>query len=293
MKIYIFPKQEQMALDMIGLIHNELLKIIGRWRSYIGFIGIAILMPLILWGFSYGGGEIHDEYASELGNNFLIVGSIFNAFLATYIVMNAFWIHMPFLVALAAGDAVAAEGASGTFRIILTRSTSRIKILFAKLFATWIYTALLILFLAFMSLGIGSLWLGSGDLIVFDKGILILDQSEAWVRMALSFGLAIFVMCVVATLCFMFSAMVDNAIGPIVGAIFLIVIGYIIMAIPIELFEKMEPYIFVTYFDVWQQAFKDPIPWDHIIKSLSILVIYTVGFIGISIAVFLKRDIKS
>ena len=124
-----------MALDMIGLIHNELLKIIGRWRSYIGFIGIAILMPLILWGFSYGGGEIHDEYASELGNNFLIVGSIFNAFLATYIVMNAFWIHMPFLVALAAGDAVAAEGASGTFRIILTRSTSRIKILFAKLFA--------------------------------------------------------------------------------------------------------------------------------------------------------------
>jgi ABC-type transport system involved in multi-copper enzyme maturation permease subunit len=144
-----------------------------------------------------------------------------------------------------------------------------------------------------MSLGIGSLWLGSGDLIVFDKGILILDQSEAWVRMALSFGLAIFVMCVVATLCFMFSAMVDNAIGPIVGAIFLIVIGYIIMAIPIELFEKMEPYIFVTYFDVWQQAFKDPIPWDHIIKSLSILVIYTVGFIGISIAVFLKRDIKS
>jgi len=281
------------ALDMIGLIHNELLKITGRWRSYIGFIGIAILMPLILWGFSYGGGEIHDKYARELGDSFLVVGSIFNAFLATYIVMNAFWIHMPFLVALAAGDAVAAEGSSGTFRIILTRSTSRIKILFSKLFATWIYTALLILFLAFMSLGIGSLWLGSGDLIVFDKGILILDQSEAWVRMALSFGLAIFVMCVVATLCFMFSAMVDNGIGPIVGAIFLIVIGYIIMAIPIDLFEKMEPYIFVTYFDVWQQAFKDPIPWDRITKSLGILTLYTAGFIGISIAVFLKRDIKS
>ncbi|MBC8322805.1 MAG: ABC transporter permease subunit [Candidatus Marinimicrobia bacterium] len=278
---------------MIGLIHNELLKITGRWRSYIGFIGIAILMPLILWGFSYGGGEIHDEYAQELGDNFIVVGSIFNAFLATYIVMNAFWIHMPFLVALAAGDAVAAEGAAGTFRIILTRSTSRLKILFAKLFATWIYTAVLILFLAFMSLGIGTLWLGSGDLIVFDKGILILDQSEAWIRMALSFGLAILVMCVVATLCFMFSTMVNNGIGPIVGAIFLIVIGYIIMAIPIDMFEKMEPYIFVTYFDVWQQAFKDPIPWDRIIKSLSILVLYTAGFIGVSIAVFLQRDIKS
>ncbi len=278
---------------MIGLIHNELLKIVGRWRSYIGFIGIAILMPLILWGFSYGGGSIHDQYVGELGDNFLVVGSIFNAFLATYIVMNAFWIHMPFLVALAAGDSVAAEGAAGTFRIILTRSTSRIKILFAKLFATWIYTALLILFLAIMSLGVGTLWLGSGDLIVFDNGILILDQSEAWIRMAFSFGLAIIVMCVVATLCFMFSAMVNNGIGPIVGAIFLIVIGYIIMAIPIDLFEKLEPYIFVTYFNVWQHVFKDPIPWDYIIKSVSILMIYTVGFISISLAVFLKRDIKT
>ena len=278
---------------MIGLIYNELLKITGRWRSYIGFIGIAILMPLILWGFSYGGGEIHDEYASQLGDSFIVVGSIFNAFLATYIVMNAFWIHMPFLVTLAAGDAVAAEGAAGTFRIILTRSTSRLKILFAKLFATWIYTAVLILFLAFMCLGIGSLWLGTGDLIVFDKGILILDQGEAWIRMALSFGLAILVMCVVSTLCFMFSSMVNNGIGPIVGSIFLIVIGYIIMAIPIEIFEKMEPYIFVTYFDVWQHAFRDPIPWDRIGKSLGILFLYTASFIGVSIAVFLNRDIKS
>ena len=278
---------------MIGLIYNELLKITGRWRSYIGFIGIAILMPLILWGFSYGGGEIHDEYASQLGDSFIVVGSIFNAFLATYIVMNAFWIHMPFLVTLAAGDAVAAEGAAGTFRIILTRSTSRLKILFAKLFATWIYTAVLILFLAFMCLGIGSLWLGTGDLIVFDKGILILDQGEAWIRMALSFGLAILVMCVVSTLCFMFSSMVNNGIGPIVGSIFLIVIGYIIMAIPIEMFEKMEPYIFVTYFDVWQHAFRDPIPWDRIGKNLGILFLYTASFIGVSIAVFLNRDIKS
>jgi len=278
---------------MIGLIHNELLKITGRWRSYIGFIGIAILMPLILWGFSYGGGEIHDKYVSQLGDNFIVVGSIFNAFLATYLVMNAFWIHMPFLVAMAAGDAIAAEGAAGTFRILLTRSTSRLKILFAKLFATWIYTTVLILFLAFLCLGVGSLWLGTGDLIVFDKGILILDQSEAWIRMALSFGLAIIVMCVVTTLCFMFSAMANNGIGPIIGAIFLVVIGYIIMAIPLEMFEKMEPYIFVTYFDVWQQAFKDPIPWDRIVKSLWVLTLYTAGFIGVSMAVFLRRDIKT
>jgi len=278
---------------MVGLIYNELLKITGRWRSYIGFVGIAVLMPFILWGFSYGGGQINEDYMSKIGDSFIVTGSVFNAFLATYILLNALWIHIPFLITLAAGDAVAAEGAAGTFRITLIRSVSRLKTLMAKLFATWIYTAALLIFLAILSLGLGSLWLGAGDLIVFDEGILIFDQTEALWRMFLSFTLAILVMWVVAALCFMFSAMVDNGIGPIIGAMFLIVIGYIIMAIPLDLFDAIEPYIFVTYFSVWLHAFKEPIPWDVILKSLSVLSLYTAGFIGISIAVFLKRDIKT
>ncbi len=278
---------------MFGLVYNELLKITGRWRSYIGFIGIAVTMPFVLWGFSYGGDKINEDYISQIGDSFIVTGSVFNAFLVTYILMNALWIHIPFLITLAAGDAVAAEGAAGTFRITLTRSVSRIKILMAKLLATWIYTAALILFIAFLSLGVGSIWLGMGDLVVVDKGILIFDQSEAMIRMALSFTLAILIMWVVASLCFMFSSMVDNGIGPIIGSMFLIVIGYIVIAIPLDLFDKLEPFIFVTYFNVWLHAFKEPIPWGLIAKSLGVLTLYTAGFIGVSIAVFLKRDIKT
>ena len=235
---------------MLGLIHNELLVIAGRWRSYIGFIGISILMPLILWGFSVGGEELHRDYARELGGTFMVVGSILNSFLATYIIMNTLWIHIPFLVTLAAGDSVAADGANGIFRITLTRSVSRFKILVSKLMASYIYTALLLIFCALWSLGIGSIVLGTGDLIVIDNGILILDESQAWARMAFSFLLAILVMCMVATLCFMFSTMTNNAVGPIIGTIFLIIIGYMIMGIPLETFEKIEPYVFVKYFDV-------------------------------------------
>jgi ABC-2 type transport system permease protein len=278
---------------MIGLIYNELLVITGRWRSYIGFIGISILMPLFLWGFTYGGESIHDQYISQLGDSFMVVGSIFNSFLATYIVMNALWIHIPFLVTLAAGDAVAADGASGIFRITLIRSVSRLKILVSKLFASYIYTASLLLLCAFWSLGIGSLVLGTGDLIVIDKGILILDQSEAWVRMTLAFSLAILVMCTVATLCFMFSAMVNNSVGPIIGTMFLIIVGYLVIAIPLDFFDKIEPFVFVTYFDVWIDAFKDPIPWGDIIRKLGILIFHSTLFFGIAAVVFLHKDIKT
>ncbi|MBC8346772.1 MAG: hypothetical protein ISR82_05160 [Candidatus Marinimicrobia bacterium] len=278
---------------MLGLIHNELLVIAGRWRSYIGFIGISILMPLILWGFSVGGEELHQDYARELGGTFIVVGSILNSFLATYIIMNTLWIHIPFLVTLAAGDSVAADGANGIFRITLTRSVSRFKILVSKLFASYIYTALLLIFCAFWSLGIGSIVLGTGDLIVIDNGILILDESQAWFRMAFSFLLAILVMCMVATLCFMFSTMVNNAVGPIIGTMFLIIIGYMIMGIPLEVFEKIEPYVFVKYFNVWWDAFKDPIPWGEIGKKLGVLGIYSVVCFGIATYVFINKDIKS
>tara|TARA_B110000263_G_scaffold95824_1_gene83734 strand:+ start:1856 stop:2692 length:837 start_codon:yes stop_codon:yes gene_type:complete len=278
---------------MMGLIYNELLVITGRWRSYIGFIGISILMPLILWGFVHGSEELHQDYVRELGGAFMVVGSIFNSFLATYIVLNALYIHIPFLITLAAGDAVAADGANGIFRITLIRPVSRIKILVSKLLASYIYTATLLIFCAFWSLGIGSIVLGTGDLIVIDNGILILDESQAWIRMAFSFTLAILVMCMVSTLCFMFSTMVNNGIGPIIGTMFLIIIGYLILAIPLDIFEKIEPYVFVTYFNVWTDAFRDPIPWAEILKKLGILVTYSTVFFGISAYVFLKKDIKT
>ena len=100
-------------------------------------------------------------------------------------------------------------------------------------------------------------------------------------------------MCMVATLCFMFSTMTNNAVGPIIGTMFLIIIGYIIMGIPLEIFEKIEPYVFVKYFNVWLDAFKDPIPWGEIGKKLGVLGAYSVTCFGIATYVFLKKDIKT
>jgi len=278
---------------MLGLIYNELLVITGRWRSYIGFIGISILMPLILWGFAYGSESLQSDYTRGFEGSFMIVGSIINTFLATYIIMNAMWIHIPFLITLAAGDSVAADGSNGIFRLTLIRPVSRLKILLSKLLASYIYSAALVIFCAFWSLGIGSLILGTGDLIVIDKGILILEESQVWIRMLLSFSLAIVVMCMVATLCFMFSSMVDNGVGPIIGAMFLIIVGYIIIAIPLDFFKKIEPYVFVSYFNIWIDAFKDPIPWLVIGKKLIVLIGYSIIFFGIAAYVFLNKDIKS
>ena len=277
-----------MLLKLIGI---EVIKIFGKKRSLLGFLALAILMPLIIWGFSKGATGIERDVMRQLEGSFIIVGSIFNGFLVTYITMNFLWIHIPFLIMLVAGDVVAGEGAAGTFRITLTRKISRFQILIAKLIATYLYTVLLITFFVIMSLGLGSLWLGIGDLVVFDDGVLILPQEMVWSRFALAFVFANFVMLVVATLCFMFSSMVNNGIGPIIGAMAIIIIGLAIANIPIDIFGKISPYLFTSYFDIWQKAFFDPIPWSDVGNDAMVLSIYTIVFIIISAVHFIKKDI--
>ena len=275
------------------LILNELIKIFSKWRSYIGFAALAVLMPLVLWGMSRSGISMEHRMGQQLSQSFLFVGSIFNGFLATYLAMNFLWVHIPFLVTLVAGDVVAGEGATGTLRIYLTRPVSRWSVLTSKALATFIYTALLVLFFALMSLGLGTVWLGAGDLVVLHKGILVLPSSMAWARFGLAFIFATEVMCVVAALSFMFSTMVNNGIGPIIGAMAIIIIGLAVGNIPIEFFKVLRPYLFTTYFDLWRMAFYDPIPWAEIGKNSLILLAYTAGFLSVSYAVFIRKDILS
>ncbi len=276
-----------------ALVQNELVKIFGKWRTYLGFIAIGVLMPLVIWGISMTGPEFEQDITRNLQGSLMIIGSVVNGFLATYLVLNVLWIHIPFLIALVAGDVIAGEGTSGTYRIYLTRPVSRTRIALAKITATFIYTAVLILFFALMSLGLGSLWLGTGDLVIFQSGILVLPEPMVWGRFALAFLFAIGIMGVVAALCLMFSSMVTNSIGPIIGSMAVIIVSLAMSTIPIEWFENIRPYLFTTYFDLWQKAFADPVPWNEILRNIGILSLYALGFLGISYTIFVRKDILS
>lgn len=276
---------------MRALVYNELLKLTGKWRSSLGFILIGVLMPLILWGFVSGEESFRQNYFNGLTDSFIIVGNIVNGFLVTYVVMNFLLVHIPFLLTMVAGDIVAGEGAEGTFRIYLTRSVSRFKILMAKWLALWIYVLALLAFAAIMSLGLGSLWLGTGDLIVLHKGILILPADMALERFALAFLLVVVAMMTISTLCFLFSCLVNNGIGPIIGAMTVVIIGLAIANIPLTFFETIRPYLFTSYLDVWKKAFFEPLPWSEICKDVIILTVHVLVFWGISVRVFIRKDI--
>jgi len=276
---------------MSRLVYNELIKIFSKYRTYISFGAILILMPLVMWGFSYGGGKMQADITERFKDSFIITGTLFNGFFATYITMNFLWLHIPFLITLVAGDVIAGEGASGTLRIYLIRPVSRIRIIMAKLIATYIYTISVVVFFIIMSLGLGTIWLGSGDLLVMHEGIIIYSSIEALGRFLLGFSFALVNLLVVSSLCFMLSSFVNNGIGPMIGAMSVIMVGLAITNIPIEFFETIRPWFFTSYFEIWRQAFYDPIPWGEIGSGLTILLGHALIFVFVAVITFNRKDI--
>jgi ABC-2 type transport system permease protein len=98
-------------------------------------------------------------------------------------------------------------------------------------------------------------------------------------------------MCVVVSLGSLFSSFVNNAIGPIVGTMAVIVIFLIVNQLPFEIFEKISPYLFTKYMTVWLEFFEFQINWQNVIKSILILVGHIILFFGITLFTFRKKDI--
>jgi ABC-2 type transport system permease protein len=197
---------------------HEILKTFLKWRSYIGIIAIGVIVPLIEIGFKIEGGSISRMAMRGFSRDFLLFGNMFNAYFVTEFLMNSLWVHIPFLITLVAGDMLAGEATGGTFRLLLTRPVSRTRILFLKYLVALSYTAILVIFMAVLSLGLG-LWLfGTGDLIVPGKITVILPASVVPMRLLLAFTLSIWSMWCVASLAFLFSSLVENAIGPIIAS---------------------------------------------------------------------------
>ena len=198
-----------------------------------------------------------------------------------------------FLISFVAGDQLAGEATAGTYRLILVRPVSRTRIFLSKFFTTSIYTVVFVGFLGILSVGLALILLGRGDLLILQRGILVLPESEVAWRFLAAYFLAAWSMLTIASLAFLFSSFVENAIGPIIGTMAVHAVLLIVTVLPVELFKDIKPYIFSNYMNVWMQVFEDPVPWDSIGNSVAVLGAYSVGFVFVAWLIFRRKDILS
>lgn len=277
---------------MITLVNIELYKIFKKWRTYIGFIAIGILVPIIHIAMIFEGKNTIDFMTRNIQQSFVFVGNLLNTYLISYIVLTSLTVHIPFLITLVAGDLLAGEATAGTYRLMLTRPITRGKFVTAKFIAGIIYTNLLILWLALMSLVVGYLIFGVGELLIIRGDmIIIFEQKDVLWRFLCAYGFASLGMTVVASLAYLFSSLVENAIGPIVGTMALIIVFVILSAINVDLLQSIRPYLFTNYISSWQLFFDDPIDMPEILKSIGILTLHVVLFFGATLIIFKRKDI--
>src|SRR5215468_1456486 len=292
---------------MFQLLRIELYKIFKRPRTYIAFAVITVIILLVQIALKFGGEEYVDLMMTGAKETFDIpVHQILNGYLVCFIILNLLLIHVPILVALIAGDVVAGEANMGTLRLLVSKPVSRVQLLTVKFVASSIYTILLLTWVALFALWLSVLLFGTNQLVVARKDEYdIISTSDVLWRYAAAFIFAGLGLITVAALAFMFSVFADNSVGPIVATVCVIIVFTILTQMQIPFYdETVKPYLFTTHMLGWKGFFyvkgkdgetiKGSIEnLPAIIKSGIILLLYTVGFLLVSIWYFRKKDILS
>ncbi len=278
---------------MWQLINIELFKIFTKPRTYIGFGAIFVIIVAIEVGIKIKGDEMVGMIIESLSDKFIFEGKLLNMYTVAYLILSTLWIHVPILVALVTGDLLAGEANSGTYRILLTRPISRVKLIISKFLAGWVYVTALILFMIILSTVIGGLLFGPGDLLVMTTKVSIISSDDLIWRFLAAYGYGLLCMTTVAAMSYLLSALSDNSIGPIIGTIALIIGITVISTVGKSLLEPVLPYFFTTYLTSWQKFFDTEFTMNMISHDILIQLIYIFGFFFVTLFYFRKKDILS
>lgn len=279
---------------LFQLTRIELYKITSRPRSYIGFIAIGIIASLIQFAM-YADGLNYIRFITQtVEQSFVFEGKILNGNLVCFIILQTLIIQVPLLVALVTGDLISGEAALGTLRLLLTRPVTRTMLVVSKFLAGSIYIFLLLVWLGILSLGIGLLVFGPGDLVVLKTDqLIILPSSDVFWRFMAALGMAFIALMLVGSLSMMLSAWSDNSIGPIITTMAIIILFTVIGTLEVPLFDSIKPYLFTTHMSVWRSFFEDPLPIDQIRTSVTVILSHVLVFLGVTLWYFNRKDVLS
>jgi ABC-2 type transport system permease protein len=278
----------------IKSIYNEVIKIALKPRSYLGLAAITVLVGVILFALKSDGMSIISFVTSSFEQTLSFEGNVLNGNLVAFIILQMLIVQIPLLVALVTGDLVSGEAAMGTIRMLLTQPISRTQLLLSKFIAGGIYTLMVIVWLGFMSVIMGKLLFGAGDLMVLNSdGLVIIQEANVNWRYLGGFLVAFLALFTVSSLSICLSCFTDNSIGPIVTTMAIILLFTIIGTLDVHVFDSIRPFLLTTHMASWRSFFEDPLPIQEIKNSILILCIHNVVLIGISMYVFNKKDITA
>src|SRR5438552_6149312 len=162
------PRRQRPEAGRMFLRHlrNELWKLFGKKRTYIGFGAFLLAQNAMLLAFHFTRWQKNVEQMLE-GNGYLAQEYVSALTVAVVMLVPQILLLMPLYAALVGGDLVAKEAEDGTLRMILSRPISRFHLLLAKWLAGVVFAAALVLVLGGTALGFARLWFPWRGMFVF------------------------------------------------------------------------------------------------------------------------------
>ncbi|HZL77739.1 MAG TPA: ABC transporter permease subunit [Candidatus Limnocylindrales bacterium] len=273
-------------------LKNELWKLFGKKRTYIGFGAFLIAQTAMLLAFKYTRWQSDFERLLN-GNGYLAAEFISVLTVSVVMLIPQIMLLMPLYATLVGGDLVAKEAEDGTLRMILSRPISRVRLLFVKWSAGIIFAVVLVVALGLTALGFASLLFPWKGMFVFlpDQAFSVLSAHEGLVRFVFCHLFLAVNASVMVSVAFMFSCFNMKPAAATILALSFLFVSMVMENIPF--FERYENWFITHHFKCWLLIFRDPAPWSQICESEIILFAVSATAFIIGAMAFQVRDIKS
>src|SRR6266566_8997651 len=153
------PRRQRPEAGRMFLRHlrNELWKLFGKKRTYIGFGAFLLAQNAMLLAFRFSHWR-SDMERMLAGNGYLAHEYVSALTVAVVLLLPQVVLLMPLYAALVGGDLVAKEAEDGTLRMILSRPVSRFNLLLTKWVAGIIFSIVLVMVLGLTAVGFARRW---------------------------------------------------------------------------------------------------------------------------------------
>ena len=261
----------------------EVVRQLHRRRTQLG-LGFLVLLPFLLLLAFKAGGPPGDgspglvDLATAGAANF----TLFTLFAATGFLLVV-------IVALFAGDTVAAEASWSSLRYLLAAPIPRSRLLRQKLVVALGYGFFSIVLLTVVALLVG--WAGFGWHPARSPLGTTLPTGTAFVRLLIVVGYLALVMLFVAALAFVLGVYTDAPLGAVGGAVVLVIVSNILDAV--TALGDLRQALPTHYQYSWVDALGPSVSWDAMTKGALYSVGYSIVLFGLAWRHFLRKDVLS
>lgn len=265
-------------------VRVELVRQLRRRRTQIVF-GLVVVLPVLLWiAFSLApagpptGSVSLVDLAKGSGGNFAVFALFASAGFLLVVVVALFF-----------GDTVAAEASWSSLRYLLAAPVPRSRLVRQKAVVAAVLSFAAVLLLPLVSLVVGALAYGTGDLVSPTGESLTFLQGAGRVLLGAVY-IAVYLSWT-AALALLLSVSTDAPLGAVGGAVLVSILSQILDQI--TALDTLRDYLPTHYGTAWSNLLAIDPDWDSMTRGVFASLCYTTVFGALALWRFAHKDVTS